>query len=383
MQPYTQSNTDKLIMTNNYFWFPDKKERAKLWNNWNWQEAEEHLLEMQRKVASAATSKDSALLKAAQQEILQSLGARMLAVRHASETSSGPGIDGVHLSRPADKMQMAMGLREDIKNYKATPTRLLVVQPKRGKERSIKIPIIYDRAMQTLYAYTIAPVADIKGDKKSFGFKRCRSAMDAHHYVMKIFSDSIDGEGLFEKAPEYIVLTDVKACYESITHRWLMNNIPMDKNVLQEFLKAGHVFDGEFFPAESHGISLGSGLSPYLANMTLDGLQNVIYQGLYEQGAVDWNGGNMVRFADDIIVSARTKNQAYDIMGIISRFLRVRGLMLSPTKTKVVKAENGFDFLSRHYQRVDGMIFSRPSDSAVADFKMELTGCQRYFCLYR
>ena len=55
-----------------------------------------------------------------------------------------------------------------------------------------------------------------------------------------------------------------------------MANIPMDKKVLWEFLKAGAAFGGELFPTEV-GISQGATLSPILGNMALDGLQSYLY----------------------------------------------------------------------------------------------------------
>jgi len=357
---------------NNKLWFPNKKELANLWITADFEEAEKELFSLQQKLAGAVITKDDTLVKECQLNILKSLSAKMLAVRHASSTSSGPGVDGVRLGRPYDKMQMALDLGADIKNYKAQPTRLLKVIPKRGKERNIKIPTMYDRALQILYSYTLSPIAQITGDKKSFGFKRNRSAMDAHHYVMKIFSDIINNDGTVEEAPKYVLLTDVAACYESISHKWLLKNIPMDKNVLKEFLKASHVFDGELFTPDTVGISLGSGLSPYLANMTLDGLQNEIYKQLYGYGAIDYGGGDMVRFADDILVSARTLNQAYGIKRIISKFLRVRGLSLSSTKTRIVKVEDGFDFLSRNYVSIEGYLFATPSEKAITNYVVEL-----------
>ena len=70
----------------------------------------------------------------------------------------------------------------------------------------------------------------------------------------------------------------------------------MDKKVLQEFLKCGHVFAGELFPAEETGISLGANLSPLLGNLTLDGLQRCLYDHLYpNKDKIDYLDGNMIR----------------------------------------------------------------------------------------
>ena len=61
---------------------------------------------------------------------------------------------------------------------------------------------------------------------------------------------------------------------DSISHEWLLNNIPMDKVMLRKWLKCGFVFNKELFPTEE-GTPQGGIISPTLANMTLDGLQTM------------------------------------------------------------------------------------------------------------
>ena len=68
---------------------------------------------------------------------------------------------------------------------------------------------------------------------------------------------------------------DIKGCFDHISHEWLIQNIPMDKSILKQFLKAGFVFRDELFPAEE-GTPQGGEISPILANMALDGMQRVL-----------------------------------------------------------------------------------------------------------
>ena len=203
------------------------------------------------------------------------------------------------------------------------------------------------------------------GDKKSFGFRPERSTLDAHSCVL---------EGLKgNNAPRWVVCADVKSFYASIHHAWLLQHAPMDKKVLAEFLNAGIVFAGELFPADDFGISEGSNLSPYLGNFVLDGLQSVIYQGLKDfRKQDDYANGNLIRFADDIIVTVRSKEIGDKVIDILKNFLSVRGLSLSPEKTKVVNVSDGFTFLARSYIRKDDLIFSYPSDRSVDKFIAEL-----------
>lgn len=79
-----------------------------------------------------------------------------------------------------------------------------------------------------------------------------------------------------------------------------------------------------------------------------------------------------MRFADDILITARTEQDAKDIQAIVEDFLRPRGLMLSGKKTKVVPVYDGFTFMSHHYQKRDGWVYTAPSRSAIDRCKQGL-----------
>ena len=147
----------------------------------------------------------------------------------------------------------------------------------------------------------------------------------------------------------------------------------MDKRVLSEFLNAGIVFAGELFPADGTGISEGSNISPYLGNFVLDGLQKYIYRDLYgDRTPSDYSDGNLIRFADDILVTVRSHETAERVLELLQEFLAERGLHLSKEKTTIAKLEDGFTFLSRTYIRKGNLIYSYPSEKAVTRFIGEL-----------
>ena len=78
-----------------------------------------------------------------------------------------------------------------------------------------------------------------------------------------------------------------------------------------KFLSAGIVYDRELFPSAGTGISEGSNLSPYLANFTLDGMQKKVYETLHgTTSPLDYANGNLLRFADDVLVTVRTQEAA-------------------------------------------------------------------------
>lgn len=139
---------------------------------------------------------------------------------------------------------------------------------KTGKERKCGIPTCYDRAMQVLYSFSLEAISEATADRKSFAFRKCRSPQLAHAFIYDSLTDT--------DAADWILITDIEAYYDTISHKWLMDNIPVKKSILKEFIHSNCNFNGTLFEKEE-GISLGSNLSTILGNMVLDGLQLYLY----------------------------------------------------------------------------------------------------------
>ena len=101
---------------------------------------------------------------------------------------------------------------------------------------------MYDRAMQALYAFALDPVSESTADPKSFGFRPYRCTHDACGHLFIALAKKY--------SPQWILEGGIKGCFDNISHNWLIDNIPMDKSILKQFLKAGFVFKGELFPTE-------------------------------------------------------------------------------------------------------------------------------------
>lgn len=337
---------------------------GQLWDKMNWPLLEKRLAEMQAKLTQAALDRDQNRVIRLQRKISDDRDNRCLAVRHVTASNSGPGVDGVRWRTSVDKMKAALAL--NVKGYQATPVRRILVTSKHGgKERRFGIPTYYDRAMCVLYSYTLLPVTEATADQMSFAFRPGRSAQDLQAYIIEALTG--------EDAPSIIVRCDVKSCWASIYHDWLIKHVPMEKWVLKEFLRAGYVFAGELFPSSDAGISEASNLSPYLGNFVLDGLQRFIYKQVFgTENPPDYANGQMFRFADDFIVTVRRWSEAYRVQSAVERFLANRGLKLSEEKSTICTIDEGFTFLSQTYKRKKGMVFFYPSDKAVARFVTEM-----------
>ena len=332
-----------------------------LWNSIDWAQAEQNLANMQMALAKSAYTNDLGLIEKWQKKIVYSLDAKLLAVRHVCSTAGGAGIDGIKWATPHEKMTAALSLTS--KGYRAMPSRLLLLKSKNGKQRRIHIETYYDRAMQALYAYALDPVAESWGDRKSFAYRKGRSAFDINEHIKTAFSG-------FD-APEWAFIGDIQKCYDNISHEWVLQHIPMAESVLREFLNAGYVFAGELYPMDV-GVGIGCTLSPIIANMVLNGLQEYIFDQLYPDGNIDYRDGNLVRYADDIIIAARTKDSSLKIQRLVSRFLEERGLELSGEKSKIIHVSEGFTFLSRTYSKRGLQLYAEPSQTAIERFMSTL-----------
>ena len=81
------------------------------------------------------------------------------------------------------------------------------------------------------YLLGLDPIAETLADGHSYGFRRERCCADALDECHKILSGPY--------SPSWILEGDIKACFDRISHNWLMDNIPLDKELLRKWLKAG------------------------------------------------------------------------------------------------------------------------------------------------
>ena len=119
--------------------------------------------------------------------------------------------------------------------------------------------------MQALHLLALLPVAETQADPNSYGFRPKRASRDAIGQCFKVLANRTN-------RAQWVLDADIAACFDNISHDWLLANIPMDKAVLQRWLKSGFVWKNQMFPTEA-GTPQGGIISPTLANMTLDGLE--------------------------------------------------------------------------------------------------------------
>jgi RNA-directed DNA polymerase len=323
------------------------------WHQIDWHKALQHARRMQLRIAEATREGNMRKVKSFQRLLTHSFHAKALAVKRATENrgKTTPGVDGQTWSTPEDKFQAVLSLKR--KGYKPLPLRRMYIPKSNGKMRPLGIPTMKDRAMQALYKLALEPVTEILADRNSYGFRPERSCADAIEQTFIVLSRKFSAQWILEG--------DIKSCFDEISHDWLMNNVPMDREILRKWLKAGYIDRKKLFPTVA-GTPQGGIISPLLSNKTLDGLEK-------ELEPFCGSKVKFVRYADDFIVTSISKDLLeQEVKPVIVRFLKERGLTLSEEKTKVTHIGEGFDFLGQNVRKYNGKLLIKPSKKNVKNF---------------
>lgn len=147
--------------------------------------------------------------------------------------------------------------------------------------------------MQELFALGLRPIAETTGDKHSYGFREKRSLHDASKMAFITLSSKVSAQWILE--------ADIEACFDRINHDWLLENIPLPKRILRQWLKAGYMESSTLYDTDA-GTPQGGIISPILCNMTLDGLEDLVKKGRNKK----LRKLNIIRYADDFIITGAT-----------------------------------------------------------------------------
>ncbi len=318
------------------------------WQHWHeidWSVMQRTVRGLQFRIAKAATAGNWRKVKTLQRLLTRSFAAKAVAVRRVTENRGKrtPGIDKETWGSPEEKWNAIFRLQR--RGYQPKPLRRIYIPKANGKRRPLGIPTMLDRAMQALYLLALEPVAETTGDPNSYGFRPYRAAHDAMRKV----------HGLLNRkaSPQWVLEGDIKGCFDHISHSWLLEHIPMDREILRKWLMAGYMELNKFHETRA-GTPQGGIISPVLANMALDGLEAELetHFGALKSRRRAKNKVSLVRYADDFIITGTSKELLEnEVKPLVERFLAERGLVLSPEKTLITHIETGFDFLGWNFRR--------------------------------
>jgi group II intron reverse transcriptase/maturase len=251
------------------------------------------------------------------------------------------GIDGQTLQDfEAELDEQLDRLHRDLKDdsYQPQPVRQHLIpkagQP--GKQRALGIPTIYDRVFQQALLNRLEPIFEPVFDEASFGYRKGRSAKDA---LSKLWRE-------IEQGGEWILDADLRDFFGSVDHKKLMtllNQRVSDGRVLgwiERLLNAGCVANGSRSATEQ-GVPQGSVASPLFSNILLTPFDREMRR----------TGYQLTRYADDGVVTCRSRAQAQAALAAATRILNALGVTLHAEKTRIVHVRYGFEFLGYKIKR--------------------------------
>ena len=302
----------------------------------------------------------------------------VLAWEKVRRNQGAGGIDGESLMAFEEALDERLGrLHEELKSdtYRPEPVRQHRIpkagQP--GKWRKLGIPTIYDRVCQQALLNRLEPIFEPVFDDASFGYRRGRSTKDA---LRKVWGELQEGN-------EWIVDADLRDFFGSVDHEKLLTLVAQriaDGRVLRfirNILKAGCVAEGRRFATEQ-GTPQGGVVSPLLSNILLTPFDREMRR----------KGYRLTRFADDWVVTCRSRTEAQAALAAATRILEELGVVLHTKKTRIVHVRHGFEFLGYKIKRGSrplrlssdqinsgarsGMLYAYPRQKSVQHFKDQI-----------
>lgn len=328
-----------------------------VWNAIDWHHVQSQVKRLQMRIAKAEREGRHNKVKTLQWLLTHSFYGKLIAVKRVTENrgSKTPGVDGVIWNTSKQKEDAIKALKR--RGYKASPLRRIYIAKKDKKKlRPLGIPTMSDRAQQALHLLGLEPIAEQRADPNAYGFRPKRSAADA---IEQCFTTLAKG-----KSPQWILEGDIKSCFDKIDHSWLLANVPMDKTILRQWLKAGFM-EQKVFHRTYEGTPQGGISSPCLALLALSGLEQAARQVGRKRG----DNVNVVAYADDFIITGSSKELLENkVRPAVIAFLKERGLELSLEKTRLTHIEDGFDFLGFNVRKYKGKLLIKPSKKSVKRF---------------
>ena len=258
------------------------------------------------------------------------------AYKRVKANKGAPGVDGMTVEDALEWLKENRDeLIERIKSgkYKPQPVRRVEIPKPDGGKRMLGVPTVIDRIIQQAIAQKLMPIYEPLFADGSYGFRPNR---DAHKAIRKV-------KEYAEEGYTFAVQIDLSKYFDTINHELLMNMVRQnvhDKRVtdlIKRFLKSG-VMDNGLHVKTEEGTPQGGPLSPLLANIYLNGFDH----------EMESRGVHVVRYADDIVVLAKSKRAAERLLESSRKYLEGKlKLKMNMDKSRVVSVYSirNFKFL--------------------------------------
>jgi RNA-directed DNA polymerase len=227
--------------------------------------------------------------------------------------------------------------------YHPLPARRKDIPKLDGKLRPLGIPAICDHVVQMATKMVIEPIFETDFKECSYGFRPKRDAKGAIRHIRRAV----------RKGVYWVVDVDIVGYFDNIPHEKLMKLVEQrisDRRILiliRKWLKAGFVKDDQLCETDL-GSPLGGVISPLIANIYLNYLDTIWEKKFTELGT-------LVRYADDLVILCKTKDQALKSIDVLKSVFRKLELQMNTSKSKLINLwddKEGFDFLGMHHRKI-------------------------------
>jgi CRISPR-associated protein Cas1 len=274
----------------------------------------------------------------------------LAATQHVAESTKAGGTDGIgpnELLRRKEEVVDSTIRAIAAGRYQPAPLLGILLPKPHGKVRALAVPTLTDRSVQRSALAVIGPAIETLLEDCSYAYRKGFSRGGAAQAIEKAYADGY----------RWVLDADIDSFFDAVPWDRLFAKIcalypfePLNA-LLESWVQAPVLFEGTHI-ARKHGLPQGAVISPLLANLFLDELD--------EELAGD--GFRLVRYADDFVVLCKDLESAELARQRANDALVRLGLSLQEEKTSIRSIDQGFSYLGYLFCRSLSVEEARPQD---------------------